>query len=135
MDERQVIEALFEVMISSYGVQKVGAMWAGTDEATVKGVWASELAGYRDEAIKRAAKAMIDRRDDDGRRISWPPDLPTFLDLVEPIDREIRRKEALWAAQYPPEKQIEVAPEYTEEQRAKWRAMRAELYRRMGVKA
>ena len=135
MDEREVIEALFEVMGATYGAQKVGAMWAGTDEATVKGVWASELSGYRDEAIKRAAKAMISRRDDDGSRVAWPPDLPTFLDLVEPIHRKILADEKLWREQYPPEKQIEVAPEVTEAQRAKFKAMQAELYRRMGVRA
>jgi hypothetical protein len=108
------VDALFTAMGAIYGMQKVGAMWIGADQAVVLGTWAEALAPFRPRAIEAAARQLPHRRDEDGRRIAWPPTLPEFLDAVEAEHRAILRAEAqaraLAAPPGPPESPL-VSPE------------------------
>lgn len=84
-------------------------MWAGTDPATVKAVWAQDLAGVTAEQLRSALEAC--------KQLDWPPSLPEFLKLCcpppdyeatffraisevskPPLDRHWPDKVTFWAA-------------------------------------
>ena len=82
---------LFSAFVAFYGAQKVGAMWADTDRAVVIGTWAAELEPFSLDAVRAACRDALNRRDRDGDRVTWPPTLPEFLDLVEARQRALDR--------------------------------------------
>jgi hypothetical protein len=69
-------------MAAMYG-SKFADLWAGTDEAEVRKVWADKLAGFADKpgCIKAAIDALDDR--------PFPPTLPEFLGLCRNAARRI----------------------------------------------
>ncbi len=70
------VNAVFTHFISLYGSQKVSAMWANADTATVKRIWTEHLAGYPPDSILAALDALPHLP------IFWPPSLPEFIDLI-----------------------------------------------------
>lgn len=79
----QWVERIFSRFQVMYGVQKLGAMWTGTDIEEVKRVWAESLGRYPREALSAAVLALPEEHG------AWPPTLPEFVALVrakaEPI--------------------------------------------------
>lgn len=69
------IDRLFAHLAACYGARFTD-MWRDVDPATMKRVWAEELAGYAPEEIVRGLSACRTR--------DWPPTLPEFLKLCRP---------------------------------------------------
>lgn len=69
------IDRLFARLTAYFGVQKVGAMWAGADMDEIKAVWGEELGRFKGESIA----AALERLRDSGSE--WPPTLPEFVEL------------------------------------------------------
>lgn len=69
------IERLFLRFSAMYG-SKFADLWRGCDLASVKALWAEELAGYAADEIKRGIDCCKTR--------DWPPTLPEFLKLCRP---------------------------------------------------
>lgn len=69
------VDRIFSRFAAMFGVQKVGAMWAGTPIEEVKAVWAAQIGRFPPEAIGKAMQAVVDS----GRE--WPPTLPEFVAL------------------------------------------------------
>jgi hypothetical protein len=72
----QWVERIFARFHVLYGVQKLGAMWTGTDIEEVKRVWAESLGRYPREALSAAVLALPEEHG------AWPPTLPEFVALV-----------------------------------------------------
>lgn len=69
------VERLFLRFSSMYG-SKFADLWRGCDLASVKGLWAEELAGFSADEIKCGIDCCKTR--------DWPPTLPEFLKLCRP---------------------------------------------------
>lgn len=72
----QWVERIFSRFQVMYGVQKLGAMWAGTDIEEVKRVWSEALGRYPREALSEAVLALPEEHG------AWPPTLPEFVAIV-----------------------------------------------------
>lgn len=70
------VESLFEHMHGHYGA-KFAQQWQGTDSATVKAVWATELGKLTPEELNRGLAALV--------TCKWPPTLPEYIALCKPI--------------------------------------------------
>lgn len=69
------IDKLFQRLAGMYGAKWLD-LWRGTDLASVKAIWAEDLAGYSGEEIKRGLNSCKSR--------TFPPTLPEFLTLCRP---------------------------------------------------
>lgn len=72
------IDRLFERLGFAYGTEKFAALWRGQNIDDVKAYWASELAAFSGDELRRGLDAL--------RRVhpSWPPTLYEFADLCRP---------------------------------------------------
>lgn len=71
----ELVDRLFARFLALYGAQKMAGMWADTDMADVKSVWAEQLAKFHPQSIRDALQRLIES----GRE--WPPTLPEFVEL------------------------------------------------------
>lgn len=74
-----VVTRLFAHMLSLWGT-RFTALWADSDEKTVKRVWAKALANTKPEDFKRGLAALFHE--------PKPPDLPRFLELCRPTPQQ-----------------------------------------------
>lgn len=75
------VERLFARFTMYFGVQKVGAMWAGVDDAEVKAEWAAQLGRFPVPTLRAAMQAVVDS----GKE--WPPTLPEFVAICRDFYR------------------------------------------------
>jgi hypothetical protein len=88
-----IVARLFARMLSLWGT-RFTALWADSDEAEVKAVWAKALAYTKPEDFKRGLAALFHE--------PKPPDLPRFLELCRPVPQQfvtnaMLRDERTWA--------------------------------------
>src|SRR5579872_932889 len=69
------IERLFAEMSMTYG-RKFTDQWGGQDPHALKRFWATKLAGFTGEELKRGVATLQLRE--------WPPTLPEFVKLCRP---------------------------------------------------
>lgn len=70
-------EHLFDSLKAAYGVQKIGAMWAGEDPRRIMDFWRQQLSRLPIEAREAALQDVI------ASGIDFPPTLPTFLAMCK----------------------------------------------------
>lgn len=87
-DPRTSADLVFARLIAIFGAQKMGAMWSGAEIDEVLATWDEALAPYRFEALDQALRGLMQAGS------AWPPNLPEFIALVEPLHKAILRREA-----------------------------------------